>query len=651
MNKSDLFKQIASAIAKAARKVDPKVKVAASKATAAVAGAKLVDDMILDNIPGLKSAMIWTDDKITKGQQWLLDNTLGKIPGVGPLLSRLHKRGTEIRYKVRDALFGQNDPQWYEHLPQHVPFTIPGSYNNKVIKFQTSNGSQTTIPSVATFNFVRNLITTPYATTSRYTEIYTAVKYARGLSFLPYTVDQLAMTFEIGNELAVLYYRIAKAVSAAFHFSLTKANLPSAILEGLGLQDVMDNYANYCTLLDQMYNFMSVNTPLLPIIHGKLRQMCLFTALDSQSPAMSTYLQARVYSNDIKVGKDGNGFYSDDIEVINNLSDCRRVFEGYVTMLTDSTKATSQFLNVIADVKGSINSVNYVDNWRNIKFEQTFTKDETFLNSLKNADLVPTIGLVSKSGETSYGFVCNQFVAASQGTFDNPIMITQGKSQSVTLRFGSASHVGGDANPTYICCSGSKDIKTFAKNIFQQTSPYVLDLTSAEYRESNRLISLDGTENTEGKILEVLSLSTVVRSCSVEAPSATTPCYTNIVVDPSLFVCVNIQVKNNYDTSETTSLYNYLTIPGDGDFIIQSNMTTTWSMVDWMPYMKFVWFSAASTYYISNLWDINGIGQLSDKAIETAIDYITYSLLYPGDVEALNKVELANKLITSLKVK
>lgn len=651
MKKTDLLKQIAKAIATSAKGVDPKVKVVGSKVVAGLGAAKLADDLILDKVPGIKNAMIWTDEKITQGQQWLVDNTLGKIPGVGPLISSLHKKGTDIRHKVRDALFGKNDPVWYEHLPQHVPFTIPGSYNNKVIKFQTSSITQTTIPSVATFNLVRNIVTTPYATTSRYSEIYTAVKYARGLSYLPYSVDQLAMTLEIGNELAVLYYRITKAVSAAFHFSLTKANLPDALLAGLGLRDVVDNYAGYCTLLDQMYNYMSVNTPLLPIMHSKLRQMCLFTALDSQSPAMSTYLQARVYNNDIKLGKNGKGFYSDSVEVINNLSDCRRVFEGYLAMLSDSTDSTSQFLNVIADVKGSIASVAYVDNWRGIKFENTFTKDETFLNSLKNADLVPTIGLVCKLGETPFGYVCNEFVNSSQGTYDNPILISQGKSQSVTLRFRSANKGTENETPTYVCCSGSKDIKTFAKNIAQQITPYSFDLTADEYSNNNRLVSLDGTENTEGKILEVLSLNAITKSCSVEAPTVNTSCYANVVVDPSLFVCISIRIANDYDNGEATAIRNFMSIPGWGDLTTECNLITSWTMIDWMPCIRVCTFHSASTYDISNLWDINGIGQLSSTSVATAIDYITYSLLYPGDVEALNKVELANKLIDSLKVK
>lgn len=652
MNKTDLLKQIAKAIAKSAKTVDPKVKVVGAKLTAGLGAAKLADDLILDKVPGIKNAMVWTDEKITQGQQWLVDNTLGRIPGVGPIISKMHKKGTEIRYKIRDALFGSNHPDWYEHLPQHVPFTIPGSYNNKLVKFEISSGNSTTIPSVATINLVRNVITTSYATTSRYSEIYTAVKYARGLSYLPYDVNQLALMFEIGNELAVLYYRITKAVSAAFHFSLTKANLPNAIFSGLKFTDIVDEYANYVTLLDQMYNFMSVNVPLLPMIHNKLRQMCLFTALDSEKPAMSTYIQAVVYNNTLITTNDGKKFYSSGVDIPVNIQGCRHLFEYYMNMLTKGSGTTSELLNVIADVKGSIASVAYVGNWRDIKFDDTIVNDELFLNSIKNMDLLPTFGIVCEQSGTNFGYVCNNFVNASQGNYSNPIDIASGNPVDVDIRMGSSNNPqDASETPKYVCCSGSKLVKAFAKSVFQLTTPYQYDLTDPEYVKDNRLVSLQGNENTEGSILETLSLGLNIKKASVEQPSGKTPCYCNITASSGLFVGLFIDVSNGYDTAETKAIRNELAIPGWTDSTEIAAMPTTWSLVDWMPYVVCTIFYSANTYFTTHLWDINGIGHLSNQAMDTALDYITYSLLYPGDVEALNKVELANKLISTLKSK
>lgn len=652
MNKTDLFKQIAKAISNAARHVDPKVKVTGSKVIAGLGAAKLADDLILDNIPGLKNAMIWTDGKIEKGRQWLLDNTLGKIPGVGPILSDLSRKSTNLRYKVRDALFGANSPEWYEHLPQHVPFMVPGSYNNKSTKFITGNTTKTATPSVATIVFLRNIVTTPYATTSRYSEIYTAVKYARGLSYLPYTVNDMALTFEIGNELTVLYYKIAKAVSAAFHYSLTKANLPTQIIKGLGFTDIISNYYDYMTLLDQMYNFMSVNTPLLPIMHNKLKQMCLFTALDSDAPAMSTYIQASVFLNHIAVKEDKSGFYSNSSKLLTTIDQCREKFLYYMELLTSASGATSQLLNVIADVKGSIQSVAYVENWRNIKFENTFTSDKLFLNSIKNMDLLPTFGIVGSIASTKYGNVCDGYITATQGSFEHPINIEQGKAQSINIRMGGSNPIGLPGfTAEYIACSGSRELKPFSLPIKGQPTPHSIDLTKDEYRFTNRLVSLDGTENTEGKFLEILSLNSVVTKCVLEEPNETTPAYVTLTVDPSLFVGVNIYVANDYGEGEVASLGNILNIPGWDLPDKVYGPVTTWTLVDWMPAIRVTTFVGANQWYTAQLWDVNGIGSISYTSMETAIDYITYSLLYPGDVEALNKLELANKLISSLKSK
>lgn len=651
MNKTDLLKQIARAITTAAKGVDPKVKVTTSKVVTGLSAAKLADDLILDKVPGIKNAMIWTDEKITQGQQWLIDNTLGKIPGVGPVISKLHKKGTDVRYKIRDALFGSNHPDWYEHLPQHVEFTIPGSYNNKSVQFITRNGGKTGIPSVATINMVRNIITTPYATASRYSEIYTAVKYARGLSYLSYNVNQMALMFEIGNELSVLYYRVAKAISAAFHYSLTKANLPAKIIEGLEISDAIEHYADYVTLLDQMYNFMSVNVPLLPLMHNKIRQMCLFTALDSGKPALSTYIQACVKSNYIQVYDDDAKFYSGDVYPTRDIAACKQLFQYYMGLLTASQANTTQLLNIIADVKGSISGVTYVDNWRNIKFEGTFTDDKLFLNSIKNMDLLPTFGIVGTAQGSTSGNVCDIFVRARQGSHGDPIDVSKGIVQPIGIRMGAAASVSQGFEANYICCSGSKEIKPFAVSVQGSTSPHFINLTDDQYRFTNRLVTLDGTEDTEGKVLETLSLSHVTASCSYEFPTDTTPSYVEIYVTTSMFVGINITIANGYDDQEVKTLGNFLNVPG---WVVDNNVygaATSWSMVDWMPAIRISQFHDFNTWFSMQLWDINGIGSLSYTAVNTAIDYITYSLLYPGNVEALNKVELANKLISSLKSK
>lgn len=295
------------------------------KALGYVEAFNLASTAVQDFLPHVSEALDWSMALPFN----ILNQTLGRIPGIGAVFRWLHNALTNTVTKLADlvgldglAVTGsklvlkdpnegfetetnfknpgkkaydtkdeggtedmQNDPKFYENLELHKTFNIPGAYTKKTVV----NGTLAT-PKLAVHRIVENPVPDKSALIDRLNQRFSLIKAVRGLSATKYSLIDLANYERVPKYALIMYYAIKRVIQAAKTYNLVQVEIGNNIIDALGFDpsEVRQNLANYETLLCQYHRFIQGNLPMSGLWIKRLEYLAQCFVPDYSDPKVAT---------------------------------------------------------------------------------------------------------------------------------------------------------------------------------------------------------------------------------------------------------------------------------------------------------------------------------------------------------------------------
>lgn len=622
------------------------------KVAGKVAGAAMtanVTDALIKDVPVANNIYTWYATAVDK----FYENTVRKIPVVGDFLRTITDTINKLVIpNAQKAIESSriNDPKFYTHLGLHTKFGIPLTYPDVVgIPFAGNKN----YGSIGFIQLGFNPMTSYSKIKSRYTQLLELLKGVRGLSGqMPYSEADLFFYDWNTKYLVLQYFKLKYALKLARIYSLTKATLPSYLLEKIGFNsyDFIQNKALYIDLLGSMHEFIRQTVPNFGVIETRIRDLLYKLIPDSNDPKVALYYcvmlsmvvllpnssagNYRVYKDffvpGTAVSAGATSFNNDGTTSNMTYSVFYSNWQGYSSIFPSEYKP---FGSIRGDLYGCFGEAIF---WKDDKITEVETCkdddmyhkfDELFLTQLQNGTILNMLGIDALPGGTT------ETTSVESTTIHNttiPSFTSDGKVDDLLKPMGSRDyallnvlHVG--FNP-----QGSAGVIYMPQT---DGLEYASSLTSTATNETSVVTNKENL--SEGESYEVLQLMSWFEYSYGSYDSTSNKDKIEMLYRTQTFYITNFDVLyfdvvNNTNATIKVRPSSVYVTSGVTAFNAVSQMASVcqfWSQADYGIKLPIA-INASGYRADALLLDFNIMGSISRKAYDVAVTNSAYSLYF-----------------------
>lgn len=391
-----------------------------------IAGAAVtanVTDALIKDVPVANNIYSWYATTVDK----FYENTVRKIPVVGDFLRKITDTINKIVIPNAQKAIEQsrvNDPKFYLHLGLHTKFGISTVYPDVVgVPFAGNKD----YGSIGFIKLGFNPMTSYAKIKARYTQLLDLLKGVRGLSGeMPYSEADLFFYDWNTKYLVLQYFKLKYTLKLARIYSLTKATLPSYLIDKIGFDsdDFIQNKALYIDLLASIHEFIRQTVPNFGVIETRIKDLLYKLIPDSNDPKVALYYCVMLSMVTLVPNPSGNNYlaFKDFFAEAENTDAGATAFDNdgettgmtYETFYDNWTNYSSIFpsnYKPFGSIRGDLygcfgdaifwkdDTINEVETCTDDDMYHKF--DELFLTQLQNGTILEALGIDALPGGTT----------------------------------------------------------------------------------------------------------------------------------------------------------------------------------------------------------------------------------------------------------